>query len=115
MKDIKEFHEWRQDQGLTKDDEHLISEITVCLSSLKYGAALPEEKQNAILERYISTFPQAGLPESLQDAKNITFKDFEAIVKNSTGKEVNVEELLLSLHKQGLCKELCEHLLETAN
>ncbi|MEH7790450.1 hypothetical protein [Bacillus pumilus] len=115
MKDIKEFHEWRQGQGLTKDDEHLISEITVCLSSLKYGAALPEEKKNAILERYISTFPQVGLPKSLQDAQNITFKEFASIVKNGTGKEVNVEELLLSLHKQGLCKELCEHLLETAN
>jgi len=115
MQDIKEFHEWREDQGLTQEDDHLISEITVCLAALKYGAALPEEKQQAILERYLSTFPQVGLPKSLQDAKDVTFKDFEKIVKNGTGKEVSVEELLYSLHKQGLCKELCEYLLETAD
>ncbi|OLP66324.1 hypothetical protein BACPU_06260 [Bacillus pumilus] len=111
---IKEFHEWRRDQGLSVEDYDLISEITVCLSTLKYGVILPMDKQNAILDRYLNTFPNAGLPETLQDVKKITFQDFADIVKNGTGKKVDVAELIYSIYKQGLCKELCVHLLESS-
>ncbi|MCY8033994.1 hypothetical protein [Bacillus sonorensis] len=113
--EIKEFHEWREDKGFTPDEEQFLSEVTVCLSAIKYNTVLPEEKLKLIAARYREDFPKAEIPDDIEKLKNLTFDDYAEIVQRGVGREFSVEELLYSLYKQGLCAELCKHLLKTAD
>ncbi|MCY8565305.1 hypothetical protein [Bacillus sonorensis] len=53
--------------------------------------------------------------DDIEKLKNLTFDDYAEIVQRGVGREFSVEELLYSLYKQGLCAELCKHLLKTAD
>ncbi|NUJ16912.1 hypothetical protein FKN04_09940 [Bacillus glycinifermentans] len=122
---IKEFHEWREDKGLSSADEHFITDVTMSLSMVKYKDnktdALSEERLKKLRdnvpklwERCLNDWANASLPD-YEEVTDITFPQYAAIIKSGVEKEFSVEELLYSLYKQGLCAELCKHLLKTAD
>ncbi|MCY8549262.1 hypothetical protein MOD25_04995 [Bacillus haynesii] len=111
--EIKEFHEWREDKGFTPDEVQFLSEVTACLSAIKYNNVLPEEKIKLIVSRYREDFPKAEIPDDIGKLKNLTFDDYAEIVQRGVSREFSVEELLYSFFKQGLCAQLAFDLLKT--
>lgn len=103
----------REDKGFTPDEAQFLSEITACLSAIKYNNVLPEEKIKLIASRYREDFPNAEIPDDIGKLKNLTFDDYAEIVQRGVNREFSVEELLYSFFKQGLCAQLALDLLKT--
>lgn len=124
--DVIEFYQWRVENGLSSSEEAFVTDVTMTLSAIKYrnkrnAGVLSDEKIKKLRdnvpklwERCKNDWSEASLPE-YDEVTHITFPKYKSIIKNGVETDFSVEELLYSLYKQGLCAELCQHLLKTAD
>ncbi|MEC1647623.1 hypothetical protein [Bacillus halotolerans] len=124
--DVREFHQWRVEKGLSSTDEDFVTDITMTLSALKYGndgnsGVLSDEKIRKLRdnvpklwEKCINNWSEASLPD-YDEVTHITFPKYESIIKKGVKTDFSVEDLLYSMYKQGLCAKFAADLLKTAD